>query len=67
MNVALEPHSKLGIFLLEFTVLRGFPPSYKNANQEIKHIISSLAYVFELEVMLFLGKIHAVIPWNLAR
>lgn len=60
-------NSKLGIFVLEVTILRGFLPSYKNANQEIKHILSYLAYVFEVEVTLFLGKIHVIILQNLPK
>lgn len=39
-------------------VLSSLLPSYKMQTQEIKHIISSLAYICQLEVMLFLGKNH---------
>lgn len=39
-------------------VLSSLSPNYKMQSQEIKQIVSPLAYIFQLEVMLFLGKNH---------
>jgi len=48
-------------------VLRSLFPSYKIQTQEIKHSVTTLTYILQLEVILFLAKNHVTFFKTLAK